>query len=480
MTQITEKTTASMPGLLNGLSFRIITAILAVILVVELLVFMPSAANFRLGWLADHQRVGIVAARVLDAAPDAMTVPQSLTDRLLNAAGALAIAYRSEGQSQLIAHAGADLPHVALTIDMDHANTFTEIAGTLDTLFAPEGRVLRIMGTDAESPGASIEVLMPEAPLKAELGAFALRFFFLLFVLAIATSATLYVIVSRLLIAPIRRLTGNLVGFRAAPENGTLIISASRRRDEIGLMHRELRAMETDIYTLLRQRRHLADLGLAVAKINHDLRNTLTSAQLLSDQVANIEDPAVQRLAPRLVQSIGRAVGFAQQVLDYGRQNTLPPTLETVDLKSLLDDAAGDAAIAGHPRIEWRNRLPQGLKVSIDPGQFTRLFANLLKNAREALEQMADSPTTPRVEVTLRETPASLVIDVLDNGPGLPPRAREHLFEPFEGSGRSGGTGLGLVIARELAEAHGATLVLTDASEGTCFELTLPRALKVA
>ena len=121
-----------------------------------------------------------------------------------------------------------------------------------------------------------------------------------------------------------------------------------------------------------------------------------------------------------------------------------------------------------------------GLKVSIDPGQFTRLFANLLKNAREALEQMADSPTTPRVEVTLRETPASLVIDVLDNGPGLPPRAREHLFEPFEGSGRSGGTGLGLVIARELAEAHGATLVLTDASEGTCFELTLPRALKVA
>ena len=469
-----------MPGPFRGLSFRIITAILAVIMLVEILVFLPSAANFRLSWLADHQRVGLVAARVLDAVPDAMNVPQSLTDRLLNSAGALAIVYRREDQSQLIAREGASLPREAVTIDLDSANTFTEIGGTLDSLFAPEGRILRIMGADPEAALSEVEVLMPEAPLKTELAAFSLRFFFLLLVLAVATSSALYIIVSRLLIGPIRRLTANLVAFRAAPENGTLIAIPSRRRDELGVMERELSAMEADIYSLLRQRRHLADLGLAVAKINHDLRNTLTSAQLLSDQVANLEDPQVQRLAPRLVQSIDRAVGFARQVLDYGRQNTLPPALQPVELKTLVEEAAGDAAIAGHPRIEWRNRLPSNLRVSVDPGQFGRVLANLLNNAREALEQMAEAPATPRVEVSCRETPSALVLEVADNGPGLPPRAREHLFEPFEGSGRAGGTGLGLVIARELAEAHGATLTLAEEPEGTRFELSLPARLKVA
>ena len=92
------------------------------------------------------------------------------------------------------------------------------------------------------------------------------------------------------------------------------------------MLERELAAMETDIFSMLRQRRHLADLGLAVAKINHDLRNTLTSAQLLSDQVATLDDPKVQRLAPRLVHSIDKAIGFAQSVLDYGRQSATPPT----------------------------------------------------------------------------------------------------------------------------------------------------------
>src|SRR6185436_18731799 len=152
-----------------------------------------------------------------------------------------------------------------------------------------------------------------------------------------------YLLVSRLLIHPIRRLTGNMLAYRMAPENAALIISPTTRKDEIGIVESELRAMETDLFSMLRQRRHLADLGLAVSKINHDLRNTLTSAQMLSDQVVALDDPKIQRLAPRLVQSIDKAVGFAQSVLDYGRQSGTPPKPVPVDLRALIEESAIDA-----------------------------------------------------------------------------------------------------------------------------------------
>jgi signal transduction histidine kinase len=146
---------------------------------------------------------------------------------------------------------------------------------------------------------------------------------------------------------------------------------------------------------MLRQRRHLADLGLAVAKINHDLRNTLTSAQLLSDQVATLDDPKVQRLAPRLVTTLDRAIGFAQSVLDYGRETAAPPVLAPVSIKALLDDAAFDARLSGHPSIGFGNEAPETLVLNVDAAQFGRVLLNLLKNAREALEAPEAPSTSP-------------------------------------------------------------------------------------
>jgi signal transduction histidine kinase len=230
----------------------------------------------------------------------------------------------------------------------------------------------------------------------------------------------------------------------------------------------------------LRQRRHLADLGLAVSKINHDLRNTLTSAQLLSDQVVALDDPKIQRLAPRLVHSIDKAIGFAQSVLDYGRQSTTPPRPVPVDLKALIDEAAFDAGLVGHPVIKLRNDVPDGVTLRVDPDQLARVFLNLLKNAREALEIQNGAADVPEVAVSFAETPEGLVFSVADNGPGLPPRARENLFVAFEGSARSGGTGLGLAIARELTEAHGGKLAFIDQERGTRFDIVLPASLRIA
>ena len=468
-----------MPGPFSGLSVKIIMTIVIVILAVEVVIYLPSAAGYRTSWLDDRLRVGVVAARVLDAVPDAMNLPRMLTDRLLTSAGAQAIVYRHEGQSQLIELENAETPREAVTVDMRIRDPATQILGTLDTLLNGGERTIRIVGEEIGQQERIVEILMSEAPLRAGLLTFSRNLFFLSLILAIITSVVLYVLVSRILIAPIRRLTASMVSYRQAPENAALIVSPTPRRDEIGIMEQELAAMETDIFSMLRQRKHLADLGLAVAKINHDLRNTLTSAQLLSDQVATLDDPKVQRLAPRLVQSMDRAVAFAQSVLDYGRQNVTPPRPVPVDLHMLIDEAAFDAGLVAHPAIRFVNAVPDAVSISVDPDQFARIFVNLLKNAREAFEANPNA-LSPTLEVATAETAETLTISVTDNGPGLPPRARENLFVAFEGSARAGGTGLGLAIARELAEAHGGRLSYVPQDRGTRFEVTLPLTMRVS
>lgn len=470
----------AMPGPFSGLSVKLIATIIVVILAVEVVIYLPSAANFRSGWLDDRLRVGMVAARVLDAVPDVMSLPRTLTDRLLNSAGAIAIVYRREGQSQLIELQDQSMPREAVTVDMRDSGPMAQIGGAIDTLVAADGRVLRIIGSGDDDGESLVEVLMPEAPLKRDLLTYSRNTVFLSLIVAVMTAAALYIIVRNILIAPIRRLTGNIVGFRQAPENASLIVTPTQRSDELGVLEAELSDMEQDVFTMLRQRRHLADLGLAVAKINHDLRNTLTSAQLLSDQVANVEDPKVQRLAPRLVSSIDKAIGFAQSVIDYGRQSTTPPKPVPVDLRALIDEAALDAQLVGHPTVKWTNNVPDAITVRADPDQLARVFVNLLKNAREALEAQNGGAHAPTIEAGFAERDGAMVLSFTDNGPGLPPRARENLFVAFEGSAKAGGTGLGLAIAREIAEAHGGALAYVEQPHGTRFDVTLPAASRIA
>lgn len=459
-----------------GLSAKLIAMIVIAILAVEVIVYLPSAANFRHSWLEDRVQVGAVAARVFDTVPDAMDISPTFANALLVSAGATALVVRHEGQSVLIERTDIPMPRWAQTVDLRETNPLVLIAGALDTLFGPGTRTLRILGSDEAVSNGLVEVLVPEASLRNELFNYSRNIFFLSLVIAAVTSAAIFLFLNRLLIGPIARLTANMVAFRKTPDNGTLIITPGQRGDEIGVAERELAALESDLFAMLRQRKHLADLGLAVAKINHDLRNTLGAAQLLSDQVATLDDPEVQRLAPRLVQTLDRAIGFAQSVLDYGRQASTPPRPQPVDLRALVEESAVDAGLFGHPSVGFENRIDDGNAVSVDPDQLSRVFVNLLRNAREALE--GAQTTEALIAVELIKDDGGLSLAIFDNGPGLPPRARENLFRAFEGSGKSGGTGLGLVIARELTEANGARLRFVEVAQGTRFEIDFPGSLR--
>ncbi len=467
-----------------SLSTKLIAMIIFVILAVEVVIFLPSMANFRANWLDDRIRVGAVAVRVLDAVSDDMELSPDLADRLLQTAGATAIVFRRDGQSQLLQSTSAPMPDAVVVADTRERSPLGLVMGGLDTLILGGDRTLRIIGSTPETGNNRIEILMSEAPLREALLIYARNVTFLSFVIAISTAVAIFLFLNRLLIRPIQRITNNMISFRNAPENASLIISTSERNDELGVAERELAAMESDIFSMLRQRRHLADLGMAVAKINHDLRNTLASAQLLSDQVATVEDPQVQRLAPRLVNTLDRAIGFAQSVIDYGRQSAAPPSPQLVDLRALIEEAAFDAGLAGHPEIEVKNSVPDGVSIFVDPDQLARVLLNLMKNARQALES-ADKPE----DGTISENPGSaekkicidyiegdrfFTIAVSDNGPGLPARAIKNLFVAFKGSARAGGTGLGLAIAKELTQAHGGTLVHVEQETGARFDIRLP------
>src|SRR5205823_13915730 len=120
----------------------------------------------------------------------------------------------------------------------------------------------------------------------------------------------------------------------------------SGRADEIGQIERELVSMQEEVRNALRSRARLAALGQAVSKINHDLRNMLTSAQMASDRLATSGDPTVAKALPRLERALDRAVRLAEDVLAYGRTDEAPPLVKTLDLAGAAQTAGEDAGLS--------------------------------------------------------------------------------------------------------------------------------------
>ena len=113
--------------------------------------------------------------------------------------------------------------------------------------------------------------------------------------------------------------------------------------------------------------------------------------------------------------------------------------------------------------------------VDADPDQLFRILLNLARNAVQALEsRAARDPGRDQIRITGRREGAVVEIEVADTGPGLAEAAREHLFEPFKSSTRTGGSGLGLVIAAELVRAHEGEIRLAEGTIGATFRITIP------
>jgi signal transduction histidine kinase len=289
------------------------------------------------------------------------------------------------------------------------------------------------------------------------------------------TAAMVYFALDVLLVRPMRRITANMMAFHADPENPSRIIVPSGRTDEVGIAERELAAMQGDLASMLHQKSRLAALGLAVSKINHDLRNMLASAQLFSEGLSNLPDPRVQRFAPKLMRSLERAIELCQSTLSYGRVQEPPPVRKPIEFEPLVEEVRETLALADTAQIAWIVSVERGMTVDADHDQLLRVLLNLTRNAQQALETRApNDPLRDQIRITGRREGSVAVIEVSDTGPGFPPKGREHLFEAFQGSTRTGGTGLGLAIAAELVRAHGGSIALVEGTIGATFRITIP------
>ncbi len=457
-----------LPTILRSLSARLLLLTVFFVMLSEVLIYAPSVGRYRKVYLEERLADAHLATLALEVAPD-QNIGDKLKAQLLEHARAYGVVTNRGGQHTLVLLRDMP-PAVDLTVDLREATFMGYIYDAFATLAQDENRVLRVLGMSPKDSSVLIEVVLDEAPMQAEMFDFSQRILVLSIIISLVTATLVFLSLQWLMVRPMRQITENMMAFSEDPDDAGKVIVPSRRSDEIGLAQAQLSSMQTALRASLRQRARLAALGTAVTKINHDLRNILSTAQLISDRLAGIEDPEVKRVTPPLVKAIDRAIALCSQTLDYARVDPVRPRPKRIGLRTMIEDARTEMAERANAQpFEIENRIPGDLEIMADRDQLYRVLANLAVNAAEA--------GATRLVVSAERQGGKLHLDLVDDGPGLAAKAREHLFEPFAGSVRSGGTGLGLAIAREIMRSHGGDIALVESSDqGTTFRLTLPAA----
>lgn len=459
---------------IDSLAGRLLALTAIAVLVAEVLVFVPALAGFHEGWLRDRINLAQVAALALEVSPE-LEIADELEYELLTNAEVLRVAMQRQGERELIlGDPSVQLAAAPTTLDFTTASDMRRGWWALEAFFSGEGRVLRVLARPRFESGEFIEVVLNEAPLKRDMSAFARQFALVSTLVLMAAAGLVYTALTLAFVRPMRRFTAAIERFRDKPEDVSVSFVRSTRTDEIGRAERAAHAMAEQVRAALRQRERLAALGSAVAKIGHDLRNMLATAQLVADRLATSDDPAVRQVAPRLERTIDRAASLAASTLKYGRADESPPALRSVVLCSAIEDAMLDG-LTGFDGVSSALDVEPGLSCTADPEHVHRILVNLIRNAAQAMAGR-DIPRGKQVTVRALAIDGRCEIDVIDRGPGVNPALRDSLFDPFVTADAAiGGAGLGLAISRELARAMGGDLqLIRTGAEGATFRITLP------
>lgn len=456
--------------MINSLSGRFLVLTIIFVMLAEVLIFVPSIARFREEFLNTRLERAQIASLVLLADAD---VTPHLQDELLRNAGVYNVVLRRDEARQLVLSSPVPQP-VAATFDLRDAPALTLIRDALTRLAEPAPQVIRVIGQPVRMGGLLIEITLDSDDLRSAMIDYGLRILWLSLVISVTTALLLFWAVQCFIVRPIKRVVGNMQAYAAAPEDVRQVIEPSAAIRDLREAEETLQSLQTQLTGALRQKEHLAQLGGAVAKVSHDLRNILTSAQLFTDRLELSEDPRVQRMAPKLVNSLTRAVHLCEATLAYGKAEEPGPTLAQVRLAEVVDDVFDSERLSAQEmQVTFENGVPGGMMLRADAEQLHRVIANLVRNARQAI---VNTGAAGAITVSADEDARGWIIRVRDTGPGLPPKAREHLFKPFQGGATKGGTGLGLSIAAELVRGHGGDLSLEQSdARGTVFRIKLPR-----
>jgi signal transduction histidine kinase len=457
-------------GFLNSLSGRFLLLTIGFVMLAEVLIFVPSIARFRADYLLQRLEKAQIASLAQIAAED-MVTPELEAELLANAE-VFNIVLRRDAARQLVLSSVIPGPVVA-DYDLRMAGPFTLILDAAAVLLDGQSQVIRVIGSPTLDAGILIEITLETAPLRDAMIDYGLRILLLSALISMVTAALLFVAVRRLLVLPIRRVVRHMQAYAEAPEDARRVIEPTAGVTELRQAEEALKSLQTQLTGALRQRERLATLGGAVAKVSHDLRNILTSAQLFADRLEGSADPVLARFVPKLMGSITRAINLTEATLAFGKAEEPPPRLTRFALKELVDEVVEAEGLGPEGLIHTLVDIAPDLVGRADHEQLFRVLSNLVRNARQALEAQGSGGT---IELSGGESDAEWWLRVGDSGPGLPAKAREHLFSAFQGGARRGGTGLGLAIAAELVRGHGGRLELVRSDgDGTEFTIHLPK-----
>ena len=453
------------PPLARSLSVRLLVLTIFFVMLSEVLIYAPSLSNFRINWFEDKVQTAHLAILALQSTPEQL-VSQELKADLLRSAGANAVILRTPDRRLLLYT--AQPPQVDETINVSDLSLLRGVGDALAVLLRNESRVVHLLGPSPRDPRLTVEVVFRDDELRDQMRLFSRNILFLALIISVLTAGLLYVTLLGLVVRPMRRITSGITEFASNPENTLVGLQPTRRRDEIGLAQTVLVDMQKDVRASLKQKEHLAALGSAVSKINHDLRGILSTALLMSDRLSQLDNPDVKKLVPPLVQAVDRAIGLCTQTLSFARDEGPQLNHARFRLRGLLEDVGADLAALNAGLSGLNNQVGDELVLEADRDQLYRVFANLARNAIEA--------GAKAVTVSAGNNDDEIIIDVDDDGPGLPKKARDGLFQPFA-STKKGGTGLGLAIARDVMRAHGGDIKLVASDDtGARFRLRLPKS----
>jgi signal transduction histidine kinase len=406
--------------------------------------------------------------------------PQDLSQRILNSVDVKWMAIETPTGRREFVIAGGPPAGVESIIADD--NSYPEsMAATFHALFAAPRTVVKL-SAPAQASEPAIEFAFDETTLVQSLRRVSYNFLTISLTIAAVVTCVLWAALWRMVLQPVRRLTSNIIAFGESPQDASRVIAPTGRGNEIGRAEAALAVMQGSLAHELAQGKRLAELGMAVARINHDLRNILSAAQLISDRLATIPDPLAQRLAPRLVATLDRAIQFCQSTLTYGASRELPPSRRRFDLSELVSQVV-EAGTAEHEvAIDYNIDIPPRFCVYADPDHMLRVLENLSRNAAQALMAKGATDGRPKaIRFAAIRTDGLALVEISDTGPGFPPDQHDRIFEPFHKSTSDVGAGLGLAIAADLVTRNGGAITLAPAKAddfycGARFLIKLPTA----
>lgn len=459
--------------LTRRLSGKVLLMTIGFVMLAELVIFIPSAALFRQDWLGERAESAGLLTLALTGVPD-YEGSEMLAKQFMEDTDVVMLLAKRDGMTELVLGMPPDETEFEIIQLQESRRPLFRDA--FRAFFDEGPGYLRIQSASPVQGQEMLEFIVPKDKLNSAMRNYFERIFYLSLAISLIVGFLLYLALSFMIVRPVRKLAMGLGEFREDPETrrGQM---PSKRRDEIGMLEREFYDMKQSVRASLKQQDRLATLGLAVAKVNHDLRNVLTSAQLVSDRMAMDKEERVAKMGQRLVRTVDRGIKLLTETLNYTTSKEDPPEFEVVRLSTLLGEVAGDTLETfgtGPRKVSFKNHVKTDMNVSADPDHTYRIFHNLFRNAGHAMASMKNDDDMRQLIVSAEKQGDFVKVSITDTGPGIPERKQDDLFTAFASASGNGSSGLGLTISKELANSQGGDLILEKSSDqGTVFVVSL-------